>query len=294
MTESREPLVSIVTPSYNQGRFLEETIESVLGQDYPRLEYLVVDGASDDGSVEVIERYADRLAWWTSEPDAGQAAALNKAFAHARGDILGWLSSDDTLLPGAVERVVAELEGDREAKLVYGEALFVDERGRELFPLRPRPFDVTAMVRSCANHVVQPGSLFRRHALELAGPFAEDAHYLFDFEFALRLWLAGGKVAHVGDRLATYRVHADSKSGGGTLLKARDYVRFADGFLAGSGLPGEAEGRASAYLAAGDYFYAARRLGEARRYLLRSVRRKPTRRGLGLLARAWFRTLARR
>jgi glycosyltransferase involved in cell wall biosynthesis len=286
------PLVSIVTPSYNQGRFLEDTIRSVLDQDYPRLEYLVVDGGSDDGSVELLERYDDRLAWWTSEPDSGQAAALNKGFAHASGEILGWLSSDDTLLPGALRRVVGELERDPDAMLVYGEALFVDEAGRELFALTPRPFDVEAMVRTCANHVVQPGSLFRRRALELAGPLNEDAHYLFDFEFALRLSRVGAKVVPISDRLATYRVHADSKSGGGTLLKARDYVRFADAYLAGSGLPGEREGRASAYLAAGDYFYAARRLREARRYLLRSLARRPTRRGVGLLARAVLRPLA--
>jgi glycosyltransferase involved in cell wall biosynthesis len=283
-----------VTPSYNQTRYLEETIRSVLEQDYPRLEYLVVDAGSDDGSVGVIERYADRLAWWTSEPDAGQAAALNKGFARAGGEILGWLSSDDTLLPGAVTRVVDELERDPETMLVYGEALFVDERGREIFPLTPRPFDVGTMVRTCANHVVQPGSLFRRRALELAGPLNERAHYLFDFEFALRLAQAGGKVTRVGERLATYRVHAESKSGGGTLLKAQDYVRFAEVFLAGSDLPGEAEGRAAAYLAAGDYFYAARRLRQARRYLARSVVRRPTRRGVGLLARTYLRSLARR
>jgi glycosyltransferase involved in cell wall biosynthesis len=286
-------LVSIVTPSYNQAQYLEETIQSVLAQDYPRVEYLVVDGGSDDGSVEVIERYADRLAWWASEPDSGQAAALNKGFAHASGEILGWLSSDDTLLPGAVRRVVDELERDPETMLVYGEALFVDERGGEIFPLTPRPFDVATMVRTCANHVVQPGSLFRRRALELGGPLNEEAHYLFDFEFALRLAQAGGKVARISDRLGTYRVHAESKSGGGTLLKARDYARFADGFLAGSGLPGEGEGRAAAYLAAGDYFYAGRRLGEAGRYLLRSLVRRPTRRGLGLLARTVLRSLAR-
>jgi len=286
------PLVSIVTPSYNQARFLEEAIRSVLDQDYPKLEHLIVDGGSRDGSVEIIERYGDQLAWSASEPDTGQAAALNKGFAHARGEILGWLSSDDTLLPGAVARVVDELEHDSEAVLVYGEALFVDEQGQALFPLEPRPFDVAEMVRTCQNHVSQPGSLFRQHALELAGPFVEDAHYLFDFEFVLRLALAGGKVKRIPDRLATYRVHGESKSGGGSLLKARDYARFADRFLNGSALPHAAEGRASAYLAAGDYFYDAGRYAEARRYLWRALRGRPTRRAATLLGRALVRSVA--
>jgi glycosyltransferase involved in cell wall biosynthesis len=284
-------LVTILTPSYNQAAFLEETIESVLAQDFPRIEYAVVDGGSTDGSIDVIRRHEGRLAWWVSEPDTGQAAALNKGFERARGDILGWVSSDDTLLPGAVGLVVEELERDREALLVYGEALFVDENGRELFPLEPRPFDVAAMVRRCQNHVVQPGSLFRRRALELAGPFVEDAHYLFDFEFVLRLALAGGKVERIPDRLATYRVHDESKSGGGSLLKARDYVRFADRFLAGSSLPAAEEGRTSAYLAAGDYFYDAGRYAEARRYLWRALRRRPTRRAASLLCRALVRSV---
>jgi len=286
------PLVSIVTPSYNQARFLEETIQSVLAQSYPHVEYLVVDGGSSDGSLEILRGYADRLAWWTSEPDTGQAAALNKGFRSAHGEILGWVSSDDTLLPEAVATVVDKLERDREALLVYGEALFVDADGRELFPLEPRPFDVAEMVRTCQNHVVQPGSLFRQHAFELAGPFDEEAHYLFDFEFVLRLALAGGKVKRIPDRLATYRVHPESKSGGGSLLKARDYARFADRFLNGSALPHAAEGRASAYLAAGDYFYDAGRYAEARRYLWRALRGRPTRRAATLLGRALVRSVA--
>ncbi|MDQ5820505.1 MAG: glycosyltransferase, partial [Actinomycetota bacterium] len=246
------PLVSVVVPSYDQGRFLEEALRSVLDQDYEPLEVLVVDGGSSDASVDVIRRHADRLAWWTSEPDRGQAHALNKGFSRAQGEILGWLSSDDVLLPGAIARVVEELERDPETLLVYGEALFVDEDGAEIFPLEPRPFDLETMVRACANHVVQPGSLFRRRAWELAGPLNENGHYLFDFEFALGVGRAG-KVATVADRLALYRVHPESKSGGGSLLKARDYVRFADDVLAGSDLPGSEAGRASAYLAAGDY-----------------------------------------
>ncbi len=278
------PLVTLVTPSYNQAAFLETTIESVLAQDYPALEYAVVDGGSTDGSVELIRRYEDRLAWWTSGPDEGQAAALNAAFARASGAILGWLNSDDALLPGAVARVVQELEQNR-ALLVYGGALFVDEAGREIFPLEPRPFDVEAMVRACANHVVQPGSLFRRRAFELAGPFDERGYYFFDFEFVLRLAQAApGTIRAIDDRLATYRVHPRSKSAGAPAAKARDYVRFADQFLAGSGLPGAAEGRRSAYLAAGEYFYDALELGPARRYLLRGLR--PSRRALTLLAKS--------
>ena len=282
------PLVSVVVPSYEQGRFLEQALRSVLEQEYEPLEVIVVDGASTDQSVEVIRRYADRLAWWTSEADRGQAHALNKGFARAGGDVLGWLASDDVLVPGAIARVVDELERQRDALLVYGEALFVDESGAALFPLEPRPFDVEAMVRACANHVVQPGSLFRRRAWELAGPLNEDGHYLFDFEFALAV-SREGPVVPIADRLALYRVHPASKSGGGSLLKARDYVRFADEFLAGSRLPGAEQGRGSAYLAAGDYFYDAGELADARRALLRSLRLKPTTRGAGLLAR----TLAR-
>jgi len=282
-----QPLVTIVTPSLNQAAYLEETIQSVLDQDYPRVEYAVVDGGSTDGSVELLRRYEDRLAWWTSASDRGQAAALNTAFSRARGSILGWLSSDDVLLPGAVSRVVDALERDHETLLVYGRALFVDEHGRELFPLEPRPFDVEAMVRSCQNHVVQPGSLFRRQAFEIAGPFAEAGYYFFDFEFVLKLaQRAPGTVRPIDATLATYRVHPESKSAGAPLAKARDYVRLADEVLAGSGLPGADAGRRSAYLAAGEYFYDALELGPARRYLLRGLRPSP--RALGLLAKSFL------
>jgi glycosyltransferase involved in cell wall biosynthesis len=279
------PLVSIAVSSFNQGRWLEEALRSVLEQDYEPLEVLVADGGSTDGSLDVIRRYADRLAWWTSGRDRGQAAALNAAFGRASGEFLGWLASDDALLPGAVSRVVSELERDPELLLVYGEALFVDEDGEELFPLEPRPFDVEAMVRTCENHVVQPGSLFRRRAYELAGPFAEDAYYFFDFEFVLRL-ARHGRVAPIPDRLATYRVHPESKSGGAPLAKARDYVRLADRVFAGSGLPAAEEGRATAYVRAGEYFYDALELEQARRYLGRGLRRRLSRRGLSLLGKS--------
>ncbi|WP_322508462.1 glycosyltransferase family 2 protein, partial [Anaerolinea sp.] len=123
-------LVNIVTPSFNQARFLEETMLSVLHQDYPHIEYIVVDGGSTDGSVDIIRRYADRLAWWVSEPDRGQTDAINKGFAHAHGEILAWLNSDDTYQPGAVRAAVEALEKHPEAAMVYGDAHYIDENGR--------------------------------------------------------------------------------------------------------------------------------------------------------------------
>lgn len=257
-----QPLVTIVTPSFNQGAFLEDAMRSVLAQNYARIEYAVVDGGSSDGSVETIRRYADRLAWWSSGPDRGQAAALNSAFRRAGGEILGWLAADDSLLPGTVSRVVDELERAPDALLVYGDAMFVDERGHDLFRLHARDADIDAMLRACENFVVQPGSFFRRRAYELAGPFDEDAYYFFDFQFVVRL-AAHGRLVRVPELLAKYRVHEASKSIGAPAAKGRDYARLAESFLPN-------EHRRTAYRRAAEYLYEGLELGDARRYALRA------------------------
>ncbi|HOW91535.1 MAG TPA: glycosyltransferase family 2 protein, partial [Anaerolineaceae bacterium] len=118
---SELPLVSIVTPSFNQVDYLEETMRSVLEQDYPRVEYIVIDGGSTDGSVEIIRKYADRLAYWVSEKDRGQTDAVNKGYAVAKGSILGWLNSDDTYKPGAISAAVEFLVNHPQFGLVYGD-----------------------------------------------------------------------------------------------------------------------------------------------------------------------------
>ena len=230
------PLVSIVTPSFNQGAFLEEAIVSVLDQDYPNLEYLVVDGGSNDGSVEVIRRHADRLAWWTSEPDAGQAAALNKAFARARGEYLGWLCSDDTLLPGAVSRLVASLERDPGLVLAYGDAVYTDARSERKHAAPSGPWDPVRMVRHAQVPNQQPATLYTRRGWEAAGPLDEEAWYYLDFQLTVRL-AGAGRGIHLPEQLATYRIHPQGKSTGQPVRKAEDAVRCAERFLTSEFLP---------------------------------------------------------
>ena len=265
------PLVSIVTPSYGQARFLEETIRSVLEQDYEPLEYIVVDGGSTDGSVDVIRRYEDRLAWWTSEPDRGQAHAINKGFAQARGEYLGWLNSDDTLLPGAISRLVGALERDRGLSLAYGDAVWLDEDSRPLGPQRAREADVRAMARSGSAHLLQPASLWRREAWERAGPLDESFHYVFDTVFFLRL-AARGRTRYLPEPLAGYRIHPASKTYSEPLPKIEEYLRLGDEVFAAEPLrPYARAGRASYYRRAAWSLWNLGELSRARRTFLRSL-----------------------
>jgi glycosyltransferase involved in cell wall biosynthesis len=284
------PLVSIVVPSFNQARFLDEALESIFTQDYPNIEVIVVDGGSTDGSLAVIERHADRLAWWRSEADRGQADALNAGLARATGDVLGWLNSDDALVPGAVATVVDALAAEPGALLAYGPNRLVDAAGNDVGVLPARPFDIAQMLRTAQNHVVQPGSLFTRRGWELAGPLAVDGTYYFDFEFVVALG-AHGTAAIVDRTLALYRLHAESKTMSGPLRKATDAVRTADAIFAREDLPPsirsvERAARAAFLATAGEYFHAAGHPAAARPALARSLRLRPARRTAGLLVRA--------
>jgi glycosyltransferase involved in cell wall biosynthesis len=265
------PLVSIVTPSFDQAEFLEETIRSVLDQDYEPIEYLVVDGGSTDGSVEIVRRYEDRLAWWTSEPDRGQAHALNKGFARAGGEVLGWLNSDDTLLPGAISRLVGELERDPGLALAYGDAVWLDGESRRIGHQSAREWDLKAMARSGSAHVLQPASLWRREAWERAGPLDESFHYVFDTVFFLRM-AALGRASHLAEPLAGYRIHPASKTYSEPLPKIEEYLRLADEVFAAEPLQRyRRSGRASYYRRAAWSLWNLGELSRARRTFLRSL-----------------------
>ena len=286
------PVVSIVTPSYNQAAFLEETIRSVLEQDHEPIEYVVVDDGSTDASPDIVRRYEDRLAWSTRQENAGQVAALNRGFARTSGAYMGYLNSDDTLLAGAVSRMVEELERDPELLLVYGDALYTDEGSQQTGYLPSREFDVVEMVRHADNHVVQPSTLWRREAWERFGPLNEDGWYFFDFEFFLRF--PPERVRRIGEPLSTYRIHSEAKSTGAAAARlARDHVRLAETFFVSDRLPEAArrvaqEGRSSACLLGAEFAYEGLDLRLARRLVLRGLRlypRNASRRWLSLAAK---------
>ncbi len=205
-----EPLVTIVTPSYNQAPFLEATIRSVLEQDYPRIEYIVIDGGSTDGSVETIKKYADRLAYWVSEKDRGQTEAINKGFARATGDILAWINSDDTYEPGAIREAVEWMQAHPDAGLVYGDANFIDDDGNVIgrFPAAQTDY---RRLRGGYVHIPQQAAFFRRDLWQKVGPLDPSFFFAMDYD----LWVRIAKIApllYTRRVWANFRLHGDSKT----------------------------------------------------------------------------------
>ena len=205
-------LVSIVTPSYNQGKFLESTIRSVLGQSYPHIEYLVCDGGSQDSTVDIIKRYSDRLAWWCSESDRGQSDAINKGWRRSTGQILAYLNSDDVLLPGAVDRAVRAFHESPSTGVVYGDWIYLDEEGTELGLGLGRPTDFKLLLRDGQGHcVAQPASFYRADVVRQVGLIDESLHYSMDYDLLLRLAKVS-QMRYLPFALAGYRVHMSAKT----------------------------------------------------------------------------------
>jgi glycosyltransferase involved in cell wall biosynthesis len=204
------PLVSIVTPSYNQSAYLETTMRSVLTQDYPNIEYIVIDGGSKDASVEIIKKYADKLAYWVSEKDRGQTDALNKGFARAKGDILAWLNSDDTYQPGAIRAAVHFMQAHPDAGLVYGDANFIDEQGNVTgkFPAAQTDY---RKLRQGYVHVPQQSAFFRGDLWRQVGPLDPNFYFAMDYD----LWVRLARIAPVyytQQLWANFRLHGGSKT----------------------------------------------------------------------------------
>jgi len=202
-------LVSIITPSYNQAKYLEQTIQSVLSQDYPRIEYIVIDGASKDGSVDIIKKYADKLTYWESKKDKGQADAINKGFAHATGEIIAWLNSDDYYLPGAVRAAVKVFEENPDVVLVYGDMLAVDENSTTFNTLTYKQLTLEDLF--CFQIIGQPAVFMRRSALQKTSGLDLTFHFLLDHLLWIKI-AKQGKILHVSQTWAAARYHAEAKN----------------------------------------------------------------------------------
>jgi len=210
MTPDRAPDISIVTCSYNQRRFLEATLRSVVGQASVRVEYIVVDGASTDGSPALIQSYADHLTSWVSEPDRGQSEALNKGLRRATAPIVGWLCSDDVVLPGALARVVSLFADRPDTDAIYGDALLIDAEGGVVRPKREIDFHPW-LLRDDHNYIPQPAMFWRRNLHERFGYLREDLHLTMDLELWLRFASKGCRVEHVPEFWAAMRCHDSQK-----------------------------------------------------------------------------------
>lgn len=235
---SPQPLVSVITPSYNQANFLEQTLRSVLKQDYPRIEYLVVDGMSNDGSVEIIRKYAamesgsllpksqeqalglHKIDWWVSEKDSGQGEAINKGLSRATGEVIAWLNSDDYYLPNAISSAVNVFQQNPDVVLVYGDMLAVDENGQTFNILKYRQLSLEDLL--CFQIIGQPAVFFRREACEQTGGVDTTFHFLLDHHFWIRI-AQRGKILHVPLTWAAARYHPQAKN----RLKAAEFGREA-------------------------------------------------------------------
>jgi glycosyl transferase family 2 len=228
------PKITIITPSFNQGRFIEETIRSVLLQNYPNLEYFVYDAGSSDGSVQTIRTYEPWLSFWVSEQDRGQAHAINRGLARASGEIIAWLNSDDTYRPGALAAAAAAAARYPDAAVVYADANWVDTDGRLLRSVLSLPYDRHYLLRE-ANCIPQSSAFLRRRAFLDAGGLDESLHFAMDYDLWLKLGQTGHLV-HVPEVWSHARIHAAAKTSSGDIGYSKEVERVARKH-GGSGLP---------------------------------------------------------
>jgi glycosyltransferase involved in cell wall biosynthesis len=221
------PKISIATPSYNQGEFIEETIRSVLLQGYPNLEYIVMDGGSTDDSVDIIEKYVPWIDDWESETDRGQTHAINKAFRRFTGEVVTWINSDDVLAPGALHTIGRTFMAE-EAEFVVGKTNVIDRNGSVRSVVEPRVFD-DAHQKFYDVHIIQPSSFFDLDLYEEHGPFHEDAHYAMDMIFWIQLREADVSFDTVDAVISYFRSYGESKSAEGVMNFVHDILdRFRD------------------------------------------------------------------
>jgi glycosyltransferase involved in cell wall biosynthesis len=211
--------LSIVTPSYNHAQFIERTIQSVLSQNVQALQFVVFDGGSTDGTLDILKRYEDRLKW-VSQPDKGQADAVNQGITATDGEVIGWLNSDDINYPGALQRVLTFFSEHPDVDVVYGKADYIDLDDRPFDAYPTEPWDYEWLKRTC--YICQPALFFRRTVVERLGLLDPELMYCMDYEYWLRIAAGGANFAYLQEKLAGSRMYAENKTLGAKLEIRRE------------------------------------------------------------------------
>lgn len=285
MNSSEYPKISVVTPSFNQGRFLETCIRSVLEQEYPNVEYIIIDGGSTDNSVAIIKKYALRLAYWVSEADAGQSDAINKGLSYATGDLVAWLNADDFYLPGAFQAVAATYRKHPDASFYFGDGYRVDENGKptcSFFPKGTHFFNREALLFGL-NYIMQQATFINRRILESIGGLNPKLHYGMDTDLWIRLSAVAPPVP-VPAKLAAIREYPDTKTSRGAFERIEELRQIAEDHTGMAMTPGVllyfldtlhryAQAHPSVYTT--EYLKAIRQFWQATGKLLRNVGARP-------------------
>ncbi len=264
------PQVSIITPTLNQGSFIALTIESVLAQDYPALEYIVIDGGSTDQTLTILSSYKSRVQW-ISEADNGQSSAINKGWRKSKGEILAWLNSDDLLEPGTIQQIVAAFQQHPETAMIYGECNYINQAGQIVGKFATRPWNYAELLKKATNFIPQPSVFIKRKALEKVGWLDESLHYLMDYDLFLRVG-SDHSVLFLPETLAGLRLHNEAKSlralkGFGTEMVEVVGRIFDSGKLPEDLLKCDSEAMGKAYLYAASTSYWGGDVNQARTWL---------------------------
>ncbi|MFT4751130.1 MAG: glycosyltransferase involved in cell wall biosynthesis [Neolewinella sp.] len=219
------PKITIITPSYNQGKFIEATIRSVLAQNYPNLEYFIFDGGSTDNTVDVIKKYDKHITFWESKEDNGQSHAINKGFRAASGDIIGWLNSDDLFYPNTLHRVANYFKDKNYRKILYGEGTFLLDKYqisvKNTIARRSQKHPITL-----CDFIIQPSSFWGKSVVKEVGELDENLHFGFDWDWFIKAHNKNIPFQRVEEDFSVYRIHADHKSGSGGDKRTKELAKI--------------------------------------------------------------------
>lgn len=275
MKEDKLPFISIVTPSYNKGRFIEETILSIRNQTYPRIEHIIIDGCSTDDTLEILKKYEGTYNMqWISEPDKGQSDAVNKGWRMAKGKILAYLNADDTYMPWAVETAVKFFDEHPDIMMVYGDCDFINEHSEVIRQYRAGEFDLKKMLYH-ENNVPQPTVFFKRAVLKEVGYLDTNLHMAMDHDFWIRISLKF-KIGYIHRLLANFRMYPGTKTVSKGYMIGSEHLYILDKTFANPELPRAMRAvkrlaYSNAHLSAGMGNYSQRQMKQAQKHLLKSV-----------------------